>query len=132
MTIRRARVHIMTNEVEPEALTALLGFEPSATRDWLTPPGKPPHGKHGFRYTWTFDSTATSDDLADHIDSLVPLLARLAEVHMPADADIKLAVAGDSRDMGWVFAISPEQSALLAAAKCWVWIDVYNPLTPDE
>jgi hypothetical protein len=69
---------------------------------------------------------AESDTLDPHWPTIAPILNSIAS-HDLSDVLARLLIATNARNMGFAFDLLRAHVALLARARCGVWIDSYAP-----
>jgi hypothetical protein len=114
-----------------EQLVALAGRKPTTSaRLGETVSSRLSDGPRHKVTTATFAASGHSDQLASCIDSLKPLLTRLANDPQRSRYDADLVVALSSKPLGYMTELGKEQILALAEAHCGLVLDVYQGYAP--
>jgi hypothetical protein len=124
--IVHAHVVLWSNIVPARVIAEEVGLPASSLRDDDDSPRKvwPSSRK---RYAVTYTSDSASLILGDHVDAVAHVLRRVAELQPWEGVEVSFVIMGIARGTGYIFEWGPDQTALLAAARSSVWLDVYTP-----
>jgi hypothetical protein len=77
---------------------------------------------------WNKDSGVVLDSwtLDPHWPVLAPILESIASKERTDEIEVTLSIGTNARGSGFAFDMAPEHVALLARARCGVWIDSYG------
>jgi hypothetical protein len=131
MSIESVCVRLQSNTMNLEQLVALAGQKPTASFRLGDPvSSRLDDGPRHKVTTAIFAASGHLDQLAECIDSLKPLLTRLANDRQRSRYDGDLVVALNSKPLGYMTELGKEQIRALAQAHCGLVLDVYQGYAP--
>jgi hypothetical protein len=129
VSIFSVAISLSSETLSLEELSALAGAEPTrshAKGDRIS--ARMPETKVRADSFWSRDSGVKRDSstLDSHWPTIAPILESLAS-HDLTDVQARLSIGTNARSTGFAFDLLPEHVALLASARCGVWIDSHEP-----